>query len=149
MSTEQPQTDGNSADKKSFNIRVPHTVVLRIEEEARSLGTTPTTLIQSIIVRHFESGGGASGVESAPQTELLRKLDAIRKLCELIEFYETKRYGQMLFEIVKTRSALFHSLDQTMGAEGVESIMDACEEAARQYIARLSTGPSGETEQDR
>ena len=149
MSTEQQQTDSSGTDKKSFNIRVPQDVVLRIEEQAHSLGTTPTTLIQSIIVRHFESGGGATGVESAAQTALSTKLDTIKKLCELIEQSETKRYGQMLFEIVKTRSALFHSLDQTLGAEGVDSIMDACEEAARQYIARLSTGPSGETEQGR
>jgi hypothetical protein len=149
MSTEQQQTDSSGTDKKSFNIRVPQAVVIRIEEQAHSLGTTPTTLIQSIIVRHFESGGGAAGGESPPQTELLTKLDAIRKLCELIEQSETKRYAQMLFEIVKTRSALFHSLDQTFGAEGVDSIMDDCEEAARQYIARLSTGPSGETEQGR
>lgn len=149
MSTEQQQTDSNGADKKSFNIRVPQAVVLRIEEQARSLGTAPTTLIQSIIVRRFESSGSVSGGESTTQTELVTKLDAIRKLCELIEQSETKRYAQILFEIVKTRSALFHSLDQTLGAEGVDSIMDACEEAARQYLARLSTGPSGETEQGR
>lgn len=149
MSADQQQADSDVADKKSFNIRVPQAVVLRIEQEARGLGTTPTTLIQSIVVRHFESGGSASGVESAPQTELLSKLDAIKKLCELIEQSETKHYGQMLFEIVKTRSALFHSLDQTLGAEGVDSIMDACEEAARQYIARLSSEPSRETEQGR
>jgi hypothetical protein len=149
MSTEQQQTDSSGTDKKSFNIRMPQGVVLRIEEQAHSLGTTPTTLIQSIIVRHFESGTSISGVEPAPQTELLTKLDSIRKLCELIEVNDSRRYGQMLFEIVKTRSALFHSLDQTLGAEGVESIMDACEEAAREYIARLSPGASGETEQGR
>ena len=149
MSTEQQQTDSNGADKKSFNIRVPQAVVLLIEEQAHSLGTTPTTLIQSIIVRHFENGTSISGVESPPQTELLTKLDGIRKLCELIEQNETKRHGQMLFEIVKTRSALFHSLDQTLGAEGVESIMDACEGAAREYIARLLTGALSETEPDR
>jgi hypothetical protein len=148
MSAEQQQTDSNGADKKSFNIRVPQAVVLRIEEQAHSLGTTPTTLIQSIIVRHFESSGSVSGGESTTQTELATKLDAIRNLCELIELTETKRYGQMLFEIVKTRSALFHSLDQTLGAEGFDAIMDACEEATRQYIARLS-GASGETEQGR
>lgn len=145
MSTEQQQTDSNGADKKSFNIRVPQAVVLRIEEQAHSLGTTPTTLIQSIIVRHFENEGRVSEVESATQTAMLMKLDAIRKLCELIEQNESKRYGQALFEIVKTRSAIFHSLDQTLGAEGVDSIMDACEGAAREYIARLS----GETEQGR
>jgi hypothetical protein len=149
MSTEQQQTDSSGTDKKSFNIRVPQAVVLRIEEQAHSLGTTPTTLIQSIIVRHFESGTSISAVQSESQTELLTKLDDIRKRCELIEQSETKRYGQMLFEIVKTRSALFHSLDQTLGTEGVESIMDACEGAAREYIARLSPGASGETEQGR
>ena len=55
MSMEQQQTDSSGADKKSFNIRVPQPIALRIEEQALSLGTSPTTLIQSIIVRHFES----------------------------------------------------------------------------------------------
>jgi hypothetical protein len=63
----------------------------------------------------------------------------------LIEQTESKRYGQMLFEIVKTRSAVFHSIDQTLGRAAIDSIMDACEEAARQYIAQLST----ETEEGR
>jgi hypothetical protein len=70
---------------------------------------------------------------------MLMKLEAIRRLCELIEEIESKRYGQMLFEIVKTRSAVFHSIDQTLGGAAIDSIMDACEEAARQYIAELST----------
>jgi ABC-type glutathione transport system ATPase component len=45
----------------------------------------------------------------------------------------------MLFEIVKTRSAVFHSIDRTLGGAAIDSIPDACEEAARQYIAQLST----------
>jgi hypothetical protein len=139
MSAEQQQTDSSGADKKSFNIRVPQPIALRIEEQALSLATAPTTLIQSIIVRHFEAESRVGEMESASQTAMLMKLEAIRKLCELIEQTETKRYGQMLFEIVKTRSAVFHSIDQTVGGAAIDSIMDACEEAARQYIAQLSS----------
>ena len=145
MSAEQQQTDSSGADKKSFNIRVPQPIALRIEEQALSLATAPTTLIQSIIVRHFEGESRVGEMESASQTAMLMKLEAIRKLCELIEQTETKRYGQMLFEIVKTRSAVFHSIDQTVGGAAIDSIMDACEEAARQYIAQLSS----ETEERR
>ena len=76
---------------------------------------------------------------------MLMKLEAFRKLCDLIEQTESKRYGQMLFETVKTRPAVFHSIDQTLGGAAIDSIMDACEEPARQYIAQLST----ETEEGR
>jgi len=145
MSAERQETDSSGADKKSFNIRVPQAIALRIEEQALSLATAPTTLIQSIIVRHFENEGRFSEIESATQTAMLMKLEAIRQLCDLIEQTESKRYGQMLFETVKTRSAVFHSIDQTLGGAAIDSIMDACEEAARQYIAQLST----ETEEGR
>jgi len=145
MSAERQQTDSSGADKKSFNIRVPQAIALRIDEQALSLATAPTTLIQSMIVRHFENEGRFSEIESATQTAMLMKLEAIRQLCDLIEQTESKRYGQMLFETVKTRSAVFHSIDQTLGGAAIDSIMDACEEAARQYIAQLST----ETEEGR
>jgi hypothetical protein len=145
MRAEQHQANSSGADKKSFNIRVPHLIALRIEEQALSLATAPTTLIQSIIVRHFENEGRVNEIESAPQTAMLMKLEAIRKLCGQIEQTESKRYGQMLFEIVKTRSAVFHSIDQALGGAAIDSIMGACEEAARQYIAQLST----ETEEGR
>jgi hypothetical protein len=145
MSMEQQQTESSGADKKSFNIRVPQPIALRIEQQALSLGRSPTSLIQSVVVQHFESEGRAGEIESATQTVILMKLEAIRKLCDLIEQTESKRYGQMLFEIVKTRSAVFHSIDQTLGEAAIDSIMDACEEAARQYIAQLST----ETEEGR
>lgn len=145
MSMEQQKTDSSGADKKSFNIRVPQPIALRIEQQALSLGTSPTTLIQSIVLRHFEGETRLGEIESATQTAMLMKLEAIRKLCDLIVQTESKRYGQILFEIVKTRSAVFHSIDQTLGGAAIDSIMDACEEAARQYIAQLPT----ETEEGR
>src|ERR1700684_1316185 len=115
MSAEQQQTDSSGADKKRFNIRVPQPIALRIEQQALGLGTSPTTLIQSIVVRHFESETRLGEIESATQTAMLMKLEAIRKLCDLIVQTESKRYGQILFEIVKTCSAVFHSIDQTLG----------------------------------
>jgi hypothetical protein len=101
MSAEKHQTDSSGADKKSFNIRVPPSIARRIEQQALSLAKAPTTLIQSIIVRYFENKARVSETESATQTTVLKKLEAIRKLFDLIERTESKRYGQMLFEIVK------------------------------------------------
>ena len=43
MSMEQQQTDSSGADKKSFNIRVPQPIALRIEQQALSLATAPTS----------------------------------------------------------------------------------------------------------
>jgi hypothetical protein len=43
--------------------------------------------------------------------------------------------------VVKSRSALFHSLDQSMGANAVDEIIEASEQAARQYLARLDSAP--------
>ena len=101
MSTDQQQTDSSGADKKSFNIRVPQPIALRIQQQALSLGTSPTTLIQSIVVRHFESETRLGEIESATQTAVLMNLEAIRKLCDLIVQTESKRYGQILFESSK------------------------------------------------
>jgi hypothetical protein len=69
MSAEQHQTDSSGADKKSFNIRVPQLIALRIEEQALNLATAPTTLIQSILVRHFENEGKVAEIESAPRAQ--------------------------------------------------------------------------------
>jgi hypothetical protein len=140
MSAEQHQTNSSGADKKSFNIRVPQLIALRIEEQALSLATAPTTLIQSIIIRHFENEGRVSEIESATQTTVLKKLEAIRILCDSIGQTESKRYGQMLFEIVKNALGSFPLHRPATWRAAIESIMDACEEAARQYIAQLSTG---------
>jgi hypothetical protein len=64
-------------------------------------------------------------------------LEAVRKACERLAQAEAERYGQLLFEVVKTRSALFHALDQTVGANAVDEIIEASEQTARQYLVRL------------
>ena len=68
-------------------------------------------------------------------------MEALGKLCERLGQEEAQRYGQLLFEVVKTRSALFHSLDHSIGANAVDEIIDAAEQTARQYLGRLSGAP--------
>jgi hypothetical protein len=123
--------------KKTYTIRLPETVAAQAETQAASMNVTPTTLLQSLIVHHFESGGQPS-FDTAPLAALGGKLAAVTKACERLEQAEAERYGQLLFEVVKTRSALFHSLDQTVGANTVDEIIEAAEHAARQYLARLA-----------
>jgi hypothetical protein len=104
------------------------------------MNVTPTTLLQSLIVHHFESGGQTS-FDTAPLAALGGKLAALTKACERLEQAEADRYAQLLFEMVKTRSAIFHSLDQSIGANAVDEIIEASEQTARQYLARLDSVP--------
>ncbi|MBF6558761.1 MAG: hypothetical protein IVW56_00620 [Candidatus Binataceae bacterium] len=126
--------------KKTYTIRLPETVAAQTETQAASMNVTPTTLLQSLIVHHFESGGQTS-FDSAPLAALAAKLEAVRKVCEQLAQAEAERYGQLLFEVIKTRSALFHSLDQTMGANAVDEIIEASEQSARQYLVRRDAAP--------
>lgn len=129
--------------KKTYTIRLPETVAAQTETQAASMNVTPTTLLQSLIVHHFESGGQTS-FDTAPLAALGGKLAALTKACERLEQAEAERYGQLLFEAIKTRSALFHSLDQSMGANAVDEIIEASEQTARQYLARLGGAPEAE-----
>ena len=74
MSAAKQQTVSSGGDKKSFNIKVPPSIARRIEQQAMSLAKAPTTLIQSIIVQHFENRGGLNEIELAPQPAILMKL---------------------------------------------------------------------------
>jgi hypothetical protein len=97
--------------KQTFMIRLPEHVAPRIEAQATGLGIAPTTLIQSLISGQFESGATQrGGFDPGAPAKLGEKLDALRKTCELLGQTESERYGQLLFEVVKTRSALFTRL---------------------------------------
>ncbi len=126
--------------KKTYTIRLPETVAAQTETRAASMNVTPTTLLQSLIVHHFESGGQTS-FDTAALAALGGKLAALTKACERLEQAEAERYGQLRFEVIKTRSALFHSLDQTLGANAVDEIIEASEQSARQYLARFDGAP--------
>ena len=39
--------------KKTYTIRLPETVSAQVETQAASMNVTPTTLLQSLIGRHF------------------------------------------------------------------------------------------------
>src|SRR5216683_1227161 len=94
--------------KKTYTIRLPEQLVGRIEAQAASVNVTPTTLLQSLIAQHFDVAG-KGGPDTAPLVALGGKLEELRKLCERLEQAEERRYGQLLFELVKTRSALLQS----------------------------------------
>src|SRR5258708_6434654 len=126
--------------KKTYTIRLPEQLAGWVEARAASVNVTATTLLQSLDARPFD-GAGKGGLDTAPLVALGGKLEELRKLYERLEQAEAQRYGQLLFEVVKTRSALFHSLDQSMSANTVDEIIEAAEQTARQYLGRLSGAP--------
>ena len=125
--------------RQAYTIRLPQRIAAHIEKRSVSLGITPTALIQSLVMRQFEKGANE---RSGPDYDLLERfcamLDALRRTAEKLERAEAERYAQLLFEVVKTRAALFHSLDHNVGAALVDEIIEAAEKTARQYLARLA-----------
>jgi hypothetical protein len=125
--------------KHTYTIRIPEPVAMRIDDVARSQGIAPTTLLQSIINRKFKSRDGADReTEIAAETPLAAKLDTLRKRLELCDQNDRIRLDELRFEIVKTRAALLHSLDQTLSSSVVDQIIEASEQTAREYAASVS-----------
>jgi len=131
--------------RKTYTVRLSEQVAGRIETQASTAGIAPTTLIQSCLIRHFGDGkpsaNDAAGSQPHP-VAIGAKLDAVKRVAEQLQQMAGQRHDQLLFEIVKTRSALFHALDQSVGAAAVDEIIEASEKAARQYLDRLAT-PNG------
>ena len=128
--------------KQTYTIRIPEQVAMRMEEVARTHGITPTTLIQSLIVRKFKSReSGNSETDTLAEAAVAAKLETLRKSVEQLEQTDSARFEQLRFEIVKTRSALLHSLDQTLSAEVVDQIIEASDQTAREYTAGLASAP--------
>src|ERR1700730_80106 len=122
--------------KRTHTIRTPDAVAARIEEAVRTHGITPTTLIQSLIIRKFKSReGGDRETDILAEAAVAAKLDTLRKSFEALERGDAARFDQLWFEIVKTRSALLHSLDQTLSATVVDQIIEASDQTAREYTA--------------
>ena len=107
--------------RKTYTIRLSEQVATGLESQAESLGITPTTLIQTLIARQF--GGGEGAEPTAQIAALSRSIAELKKSSELLERMQAERYAQLLFEIAKTRCALFHSLDQTLSAEVVDEMI--------------------------
>jgi hypothetical protein len=124
--------------RRTYTIRLAEHVAARVEAQATGLGIAPTTLIQSLITRQFDHAPAERPtLDPAAMAALGRRLDALDGTCKLLERAQAQRYDQLLFEVVKTRAALFHSLDQTLSAPVVDEIIEASERTARQYIGRL------------
>ncbi len=126
--------------KRTYTIRIPDPVAMRIEEAARTHGITPTTLLQSLIMRKLKPRESADPEpDIASEVVLAAKLETLRKSVERLEQTDSARFDQLRFEIVKTRSALLHSLDQTLSAGVVDHIIEASNQTARDYSPSLAS----------
>lgn len=131
--------------KRTYTVRIPEQVCAHIEEAARSRCITPTALIQSLVISKFKSReSGDREVDVAAEAAIAARIESIRKNLEQLEQRDAVRFHELRFEIVKTRSALLHSLDQSLGAEVVDKIIEASDKTAREYIA----GVNGDTESE-
>ncbi len=128
--------------KQTYTIRIPEQVAAHLEEAARARGITPTALIQSMVVRKFKSReSGDRETDILAETAVAAKLEMLRKRVEAIEQRAVARCDQLRFEIVKTRSALLHSLDQTLDKTVVDRIIEAAEHTAREYTDGITQPP--------
>jgi hypothetical protein len=132
--------------KQTYTIRIPERVAMRMEEVARTHGITPTTLIQALIIRKFKSReSGDRETDILAEAALGAKLETLRKSFDALERGESARFDQLRFEIVKTRSALLRSLDQTLSASVVDQIIEASDQTAREYTAGFAPGPESKS----
>jgi hypothetical protein len=132
--------------KRTYTIRIPEQVAARMEDVARTHGITPTTLLQSLIMRKFKLRESADREpDIASEVAIGAKLESLRKSLERLEQIDSARFEQLRFEIVKTRSALLHSLDQTLSAAVVDEIIEASDETAREYSAGLAPAPESKS----
>jgi hypothetical protein len=122
--------------RKSYTIRLPERIAFWLEAGATEAGTTPTTLIQSLITGQFEtSTGSAKGrLAEKPPDDRGRSASGVQPDYEL---GQQQRHRQLLYEIGKMRSVLLHSLDHTLSAESVDDIIEASEKAASDYVVEL------------
>jgi hypothetical protein len=132
--------------KQTVTIRIPKVVADRVEDAARNASTSPTALLQAIVIRKFRSAENADREIEASQTAIAPKLESIRKALSELERKENLRFERLRFEMVKTRSALLHSLDETLGADAVDRVIEASDQTAREYIASLDPVPENDHE---
>lgn len=132
--------------KQTYTIRIPKQVAACLEDVARTHGITPTTLLQSLIVRKFKPRESADREPNiAFEVAFGARLETLRRSLERLEQTDSARFDQLRFEIVKTRSALLHSLDRTLSASVVDQIIEASDQTAREYTAGPAPAPGSKS----
>ena len=129
--------------KRTYTIRIPAAAADHLEQAARDRGITPTTLIQSLVVQRLKSNSAADR-EIAADATVAAKLQSLRTSIAHLEQSSQQRFDELRFEVVKTRSALLHSLDQTLGSAAVDQIIEASEQTAHEYSAGLARAAESE-----
>jgi hypothetical protein len=119
----------SDASRKSFSIRLPERIAVRLESSASQAGITPTTLIQQVIVCRFDTGARQGTDQQATSVAVGASADSERR--------QQERHRQLLYEVGKMRSVLLHALDHTLNADTVDRIIEAAEATAREYVDGL------------
>ena len=126
----------NEETRKTYTIRLPERIASRLEASAAEAGSTPTTLIQSVIVGRFESATNSAKDGPSSRTPKSEPQAASRAARDS-EIRQEQRHRQLLYEIGKMRSVLLHALDHTLNAEQVDDIIEVSEKTASDYVAEL------------
>jgi hypothetical protein len=115
-------TRGGEAPRP-ITVRLTPEIVARIEADARERDASPTEIVRAIVREHY---GGRS-----KETELLNELR------ELIE----DRFRHIVYEISRTRSSLYHMMEQSdsvdLDGDRLTVIEQWSREDARNYLADL------------
>jgi hypothetical protein len=122
--------------RKNYTIRLPERIAAQVEATATEAGTTPTTLIQSLVISRFEAATDST-TEPPPAKRSDSTPRSSMEPCPDSELRQQERHRQLLYEIGKMRSVLLHSLDHTLDADSVDQIIEASEKAASEYVAGL------------
>jgi hypothetical protein len=129
--------------RKMYTVRLPERIASQLEARAAQTGTTPTTLIRSLIVHSFESNG-PSDIDRPPPKATEYQSQASNRPVSESESRQEQHHRQLLYEIGKMRSVLLHSLDHTLSADTVDDIIEASERTASDYVTELLRSKGGQ-----
>ena len=108
---------------KQLAIRFAPEIVARLEADALVENVSPTEIVRSIVCKHYG--------------ESREQVASFREIRELIE----DRFRQTVYEISRTRSSLYHMVEQSEVLEldhtKLEEIYRLSHEGAADYLGRL------------
>jgi len=115
--------NGSGEQPRAVLVRFAPEIVARLEADARERDASPTEIVRAIVCAHY----GAAG----PQAEL------IGELRDLVE----DRFRHIVYEISRTRSSLYHMMEQSesidLDRERLTVIEQWSREDAQGYLHEL------------
>jgi hypothetical protein len=115
--------NGSGEQPRAVLVRFAPEIVARLEAEARERDASPTEIVRAIVCAHY----GAAG----------RQAELIGELRELVE----DRFRHVVYEISRTRSSLYHMMEQSesidLDRERLTVIEQWSREDAQGYLHEL------------